>query len=79
MADELYVIYQEYFGISIARVAERLAAVSASPEEVRHLKLEVDTPLLEISRVAFDVNGCPVELRISRCDTSRTRYSANIQ
>ena len=28
MGDEMYVIYQERFGISIARVAERLAAVA---------------------------------------------------
>jgi GntR family transcriptional regulator len=79
MGDEMYVIYQERFGISIARVAERLAAVAASAEEARHLKLEVDAPLLDVSRVAFDVNGRPVELRISRCDTTRTRYAADIQ
>jgi GntR family transcriptional regulator len=79
MGDEMYVIYQERFGISIARVAKRLAAVAASAEEARHLKLEVDAPLLEVSRVAFDVNGRPVELRNSRCDTTRTRYAADIQ
>jgi GntR family transcriptional regulator len=79
MGDEMYVIYQERFGISIARVAERLAAVTASAEEARHLKLEVDAPILEVSRVALDVNGRPVELRISRCDTTRTRYAADIQ
>lgn len=79
MGDEMYVIYQERFGISIARVAERLAAVAASADEARHLKLEADAPLLEVSRVAFDVNGRPVELRISRCDTTRTRYAADIQ
>jgi GntR family transcriptional regulator len=53
------------------RVAERLAAVTASAEEARHLKLEVDAPLLEVSRVAFDVNSR------SRCDTTRT-YAADI-
>jgi GntR family transcriptional regulator len=79
MGDEMYVIYQERFAISIARVAERLAAVAASAEEARHLKLEVAAPLLEVSRVAFDVNGRPVELRVSRCDTTRTRYAADIQ
>jgi hypothetical protein len=44
-----------------------------------HLKLEVDAPLLDVSRVAFDVNGRPVELCISRCDTTRTRYAADVQ
>ncbi|WP_245334807.1 GntR family transcriptional regulator [Bradyrhizobium mercantei] len=79
MKDEMYVIYQERFGISIARVAERLAAVAATAEEGHHLKLEAGAPLLEISRVAFDVNGRAVEVRISRCDTTRTRYAADIQ
>jgi GntR family transcriptional regulator len=79
MEDEMYVIYQERFGISIVRVAERLAAVAATAEEARHLKLDAGAPLLEIFRVAFDVNGKPVEIRVSRCDTTRTRYAADIQ
>ncbi|WJR80873.1 GntR family transcriptional regulator [Bradyrhizobium sp. NP1] len=79
MGDEMYVIYQERFGISIARVAERLAAVAATAEEARHLKREAGAPLLEVLRVASDVNGRPVELRVSRCDTAQSRYAADIQ
>ncbi|WP_454616581.1 GntR family transcriptional regulator [Bradyrhizobium cenepequi] len=79
MEDEMYVIYQERFGISIARVSERLAAVAATSEEARHLKLDVGAPLLEISRVAFDVNGRAAEIRVSRCDTTRSRYAADIE
>jgi GntR family transcriptional regulator len=79
MGDEMCEIYQERFGVGIARVVKRLAAITASAEEARHLKLEVDAPLPEVSRVALDVNGRPVELRISRHDTTRTRYAADIQ
>jgi GntR family transcriptional regulator len=79
MGDEMYVIYQEHFAISIARASERLAAVSATAEEARRLKLKVGAPLLEIARVAYDVNGNPVELRISRCDTTQARYAAEVQ
>ena len=79
MGDEMYVIYQERFGISIARASERLAAVTATAEEARRLKLEAGAPLLEIARVASDVNGRLVELRISRCDTRQTRYAAEVQ
>jgi GntR family transcriptional regulator len=74
----MYVIYQDHFAISIARASERLAAVAATAEEARRLKLKAGDPLLEISRVAFDVNGRPVELRISRCDTTQTRYAAEV-
>ena len=78
MDDEMYVIYQEQFGISIARASERLAAVAATSEEARHLDLEVGAPLLEISRLARDVNGRAVELRVSRCNTSRYWYAAEV-
>ncbi len=78
MMDELYVIYQERYGITIARASERLAAVAATEAEARQLRLSPGTPLLEITRVACDVNGRPVELRVSRCDTTRTRYAAEV-
>lgn len=78
MDDEMYVIYQEKFGISIVRAVERLAAVAATAEEAKRLHLKPGAPLLEISRVAIDVSGRPVELRISRCDTRLTRYAAEV-
>lgn len=78
MDDEMYVIYQETFGISIFRVNERLSAASATAEEAKRLDIKAGTPLLEISRVAVDVGGRPVELRVSRCDTRRCRYAAEV-
>jgi len=78
MDEEMYVIYQERFGISIVRVIERLAAVPATAEEAKKLGMKAGTPLLEVHRVATDVGGRPVELRISRCDTRRCRYAAEV-
>jgi GntR family transcriptional regulator len=78
MDEEMYVIYQEKFGISIVRAIERLSAVAATAEEAKRLDLKPGAPLLEISRVATDVGGRPVELRISRCDTRRSRYAAEV-
>jgi GntR family transcriptional regulator len=78
MTDEMYVTYQEQYDTTIARATERLAAVRATAEEARHLNLDAGAPLLEILRVARDVNGKPVELRISRCDTSSTRYAVEV-
>lgn len=78
MPEEMYVIYQEQYGITIARASERLAAVGATAEEARHLGLAAGAPLLEITRIARDVNGRAVELRISRCDTTQTRYAAEV-
>lgn len=78
MAEELLPIYQERFGITIARANEWLAVVPAMAEEAGHLGLPPGAPLLEITRVASDVVGWPVELRISRCDTARVRYATEV-
>jgi GntR family transcriptional regulator len=78
MPEEMYVIYQEHFGITIVRASEKLAAVGADAEDVRCLGVAAGTPLLEVTRVAADINGRPVELRISRCKTTAYRYAAEI-
>ena len=78
MPFEMYVIYQEQYGITIARATERLASVAATAMEARHLGVEPGAPLLEVARIATDVNGATVELRISRCNTATTRYAAEV-
>lgn len=78
MTEEMYVIYQERHTILITRVQERLRAIAAGPEDAAALGVAEGTPLLEIVRVAFDVSGRPVELRLSACDTRENRYSADI-
>ena len=47
-------------------------------DDARHLGIAIASPLLEITRVASDLNGKPVELRISRCKTTAYRYVAEI-
>jgi GntR family transcriptional regulator len=78
MIDEMYVIYQERFGVTIAHASERLAAVAATKEQAKLLGLASGTPLLEITRIGRNVNKAPVELRISRCRTDSCRYATEI-
>lgn len=78
MIDEMYVIYQENYGITIAHASERVVAVAATAEDARLLDIEPGTPLLEITRVARDVGKVVVELRISRCRTDQFRYAAEL-
>jgi GntR family transcriptional regulator len=79
MVDEMYVIYQKQYGITIAHASERLAAVAANADDARLLDIEAGTPLLEITRVARDVSNTAVELRISRCHTDHLRYAAEVK
>jgi GntR family transcriptional regulator len=78
MTDELYVLYQRDHGVTIARAEERLAAIAASEEQAAKLRLWPGAPLLEISRVAYDVSDRPVERRITWLDTRLHRYHASL-
>lgn len=78
MIDEMYVIYQERYGTTIAHASERIAAVAATADDANLLGIAENTPLLEITRVAKDVSDVPVELRISRCRTDAYRYMVEL-
>ncbi len=74
----LYALYETRFGITIHRAEEQLRAVSATAHEAALLGVETGTPLLEIERVARTLDGTPVELRISHCDTSGHHYQNTV-
>jgi GntR family transcriptional regulator len=78
MIDEMYVIYQERYGITIAHASERLAAVAATSADARLLKIPTATPLLEVTRIARNINRVAVEVRISRYRTDLFRYAAEL-
>lgn len=78
MRDEMYVIYQSVYGVTIAHASERLAATLATRDQARLLGVKPSAPLLEISRVGKNVSKAPVELRISRCRTDLFRYATEI-
>lgn len=79
LTDELYVLYQRRFGITIPRVEERLQAVAAPPAIARLLGREDGWPLLFIERIAFDVMERPVELRRSWLETQRIHYAVELR
>ncbi len=74
MHEELYVIYEQQFSITVVRADEQLRAMPAPAEDARHLGLAAGAPLLEVRRIARDIYGAPLELRIDRCDTSHYCY-----
>jgi len=78
MLDEMYVIYQEQFGVTIAHASERLAAVAATRDQAKLLGVAPATPLLEITRIGRNVSKAAIELRVSRCRTDSLRYATEI-
>ena len=70
----IYHLYQSRYGINVLRTDERLRAVLATTEDARLLAVQAGEPLLEIRRVALTFRDRPVELRVSRVDTSAHAY-----
>lgn len=74
--DQLYVLYQRRFGITVARADDRIGAVAADAATGAILGLPAGAPLLEVERLAFDIQGRPVEARLWLLDSRDDRYHA---
>jgi GntR family transcriptional regulator len=77
--NNVYRLYSERWGLTIARAIEQLKAIPASPEDARTLGCKAGAPLLGIFRVAHDLEDKPVELRISRCLTDEIHYLSDLR
>lgn len=76
--NNVYRLYSTKWGITIGRASERLKAVAATVTDAAELSCAVGAPLLEISRIAYDLEDRPVELRLSRCRTDDVHYSSEL-
>jgi len=74
----LYQLYQDRFGVIVHRAVEKITAEAAGPEDVTYLGLDRGAPLLRIERIAQTLEGRPVELRVSRCDTRSQAYLSDL-
>lgn len=79
LPNNVYQLYSERWGITVARADERLKAVLSEKEDVSTLGCGIGQPMLEISRVAYDLEDKPVELRISRCLTDNFHYRSELK
>jgi GntR family transcriptional regulator len=77
--NNVYRLYSQRWGITIGRASEKLKAVSAVAADAAELGCPVGAPLLEISRIAYDLEAKPVELRVSRCLTDGIHYSSDLR
>jgi len=79
MPNNVYRLYSERWGLTIARAIEQLKAIPASAQDAETLGCKPGTPLLRIFRVAHDLEDKPVELRISRCLTGEIHYLSDLR
>ncbi len=78
LPNTLYELYETSFGITIHRAEEQLRAIAASDDDASLLGIEPGTPVLEVERTALTLDGSPVELRVSRCITTKHYYQNTV-
>ncbi len=79
LPNNLYELYRSAFGVTIVRATERLKAVAATAREAKHLGLKLGDPLLSVDRVAYAIDGRPVEWRRSLCRTDTIHYLSDLR
>ena len=67
------------YGVNVRSANEELRAVAAGRDDAKALGLAPGTPLLEIDRMAFDIDDKPIEWRRSRCDTRHLVYAVTLR
>lgn len=70
----LYQMYQDEFGQTVMRAAERVQAVLATAAQAKRLNVKAGIPLLKIIRIAYTVDDKPIELRYSFVQTKNCEY-----
>ncbi len=79
LPNNLYGLYALHFGVTIAKSDEKLKAVAATADEAAALQLPPGAPVLQISRIAYSLDGAPVEWRLSTCNTDAQHYHSELR
>jgi GntR family transcriptional regulator len=59
----MYALFETEFGVRMVRAVEKIRALPANLLHSTLLKIEQNTPLLSVERVAYTYNDVPMELR----------------
>ncbi|MCP3056681.1 GntR family transcriptional regulator [Aurantimonas marianensis] len=79
LPNNVYALYSEVFSITIGRALERLKATAADATTATRLNCQPGHPVLSIERVAFALDGSPIEWRLSRCLTDGFHYQSDLR
>ena len=59
----MYALFEIEFGVRMVRAEEKIRALLPDDEQCQLLKIEPNTPLLSVERIAYTYNNAPMELR----------------
>jgi GntR family transcriptional regulator len=77
--NNLYGLYAARYGVTVARATETLKAVACPAKDAALLGIAEASPVLLIDRLAADVEGAPVEWRVSLCRTDSFNYLSDLR
>lgn len=75
----LYAFYQKHCGMRVMRVIETIEADMPNADDMKRLNIKKDQPMLMISRTSFGVNDIPIEFRVSRINSNKHVYWAELK
>lgn len=75
----LYDMFQRTYGILVGRADDRLTAIPATKSDATLLGIAPGSPLLQIDRITYDIDGRPIEWRVSRCHMDGRHYLARLK
>ncbi|MEE8214522.1 MAG: UTRA domain-containing protein, partial [Alphaproteobacteria bacterium] len=62
------------YGVLAVRAEEWISAVPAQQQEAQALEVGVGTPLLNILRISYGLDGTPIELRTTWVNSTDCHY-----
>lgn len=78
LPNTLYQLYADHYGINVVRAEERVSIKALDRNQANYLKTSNNKAALQIQRVAFGIDGRPVEYRISLCRSDLLQYQSSL-
>ncbi len=70
----MYALFETEFDVRMVRAEEKIRAVLPDSEQCELLKIDTQTPLLSVERIAYTYNDAPMELRRGLYLTNKHYY-----
>jgi GntR family transcriptional regulator len=74
----LYRVLQQNFNLLITRARRSVEAIAATPEDVRLLGVEDDSPLLQLTSTGYLADGRPLEYYIAHHRGDRAKFDVEL-
>lgn len=78
LPNTLYQLYADHFGVNVTRAEEQVGLTLLNKTQAEALSVSDRTPVLQIDRIAYELDDLPAEYRISLCRNDLLRYRSQL-